>query len=252
MVREKYTGLLESLISGSVYQVRRGPEALFERNNSSFEGNCQLLLRRYYYENGILLPKQMRSSEVFLNVYESASGLPESWRLLHEKMTRDGISPGIFTSVPPGAPLFAGDIFLWGNTAGSLDPRKLHIAVFSGEVNEVGDPLLLHANKLTSSVVLWPISRFTAFERKTPDGTLKPNYRNLYGIRRLAEGALHERLLQGVPAHPVWWEIPGEIAYSDADFQNLSAEYLSKLQMTHGQFIEKLRRELEEEYCTPY
>lgn len=40
------------------------------------------------------------------------------------------------------------------------DHPHLHIAVYTGEVNEVGEPRLIHATPAVNGVAIWPLSRF--------------------------------------------------------------------------------------------
>lgn len=52
-----------------------------------------------------------------------------------------------------------------------------HVAIFSGDVME--DYMLLHANHIDCTNAIWPLARFSQYER----------YRKLYGINRLRNAA---------------------------------------------------------------
>lgn len=76
-------------------------------------------------------------------------------------------------------PSIAGDIFIFG----AKDPRRkdpgntqvFHLALHTGDVDEKGDPLLLHTTDLNGGVsTIWPLREFGRFRR----------YERLYAVKR--------------------------------------------------------------------
>jgi len=87
----------------------------------------------------------------------------------------------IFETVQDGS-LQTGDVFVFGARDPELrrrDPGNspvFHLALYTGQRNETGDPFLLHTTDLNgSSSVIWPLSKFARFSR----------YEKLHAVKRL-------------------------------------------------------------------
>ena len=111
--------------------------------------NCQRMLHQAYQSRlGIILPKGMWSQEIF-----------------HDESL-------IFATVDRFA--FEADIGIFGPIHGR-DPRYFHLAYFTGQHDESGDPLLLHATVYDRQVSIWKLSDFFK----------KPRYEELKRIKRV-------------------------------------------------------------------
>ena len=100
--------------------------------------NCQAFAQLYAVRLGIEIPPGFLSSDFFEDMKHS--------RLVD----------------PTKEPLRAGDIYLFGRKK-TRDPRSLHIAVFTGERNEAGVPLLAHATVYEGQSAIWPLDKFAFF-----------------------------------------------------------------------------------------
>ena len=69
---------------------------------------------------------------------------------------------------------FEADIGIFGPIHGR-DPRYFHLAYFTGQHDESGDPLLLHATVYDRQVSIWKLSDFFK----------KPRYEELKRIKRV-------------------------------------------------------------------
>jgi len=41
----------------------------------------------------------------------------------------------------------------------------IHLAMYTGDKDDAGSPLLIHANKLEGTVAIWPLAKFTSLEQ---------------------------------------------------------------------------------------
>ncbi len=115
--------------------------------------NCETLthfvLRDYL---GAELPEEMRAMEIFVDT-------------------------ALFKPVPKNTSPELGDIFFFGKE-NETDPKKLHLAVFTGEINNAGSPLLIHANWQDRGVSIWPLDQFSDYKR----------YQALHAVKRFDSG----------------------------------------------------------------
>lgn len=114
--------------------------------------NCQRLVHLLYQTRyQVQLPIGMWSQEIYLD------------------------EAVIFRTVTNKEQLFEGDIGIFGpKDNSSFDPRRFHLAVFTGEAHD-NDPLLIHATYYDSQVSIWKLSEFFH----------KPRYAELIRIKRL-------------------------------------------------------------------
>ena len=68
------------------------------------------------------------------------------------------------------------DLFVFGRQ-NEHNFRRLHLAVFTGEINESGSPLLVHANGIEKQVSVWALENFFLY----------PRYQRIYAIKRWRE-----------------------------------------------------------------
>lgn len=158
------------LEKGAGYRYSRGP-SIFAHDpqlgreptvEEAFKGgiNCQSLVHGFYREKfGLPIPIDMMSRELFV-------GYPDF---------------DLFVPVNPEESDFTlGDLFFFGKR-NINDFRRLHVAVYLGEQNSDGDPLILHATKPLQEddkgIYTWPLTAFFETDR----------YQELYGVRRLRE-----------------------------------------------------------------
>jgi hypothetical protein len=110
---------------------------------------------------------------------------------MSSEMYQDTSDTPLFVPVDlSGNAFLMGDIFIFGKK-NLDDARKLHVAVYTGEVNEEGEPMILHAtkpiNKDDSGIYVWSFPTFFGAGR----------YEELYGVRRLSE-ELHGKYVRPV------------------------------------------------------
>lgn len=123
---------------GLPYEFKSSPRVDFEGKSV----NCQRAVHLLYKARpGIELPKGMWSREIF-----------EDERI-------------IFETVDSGTNrLFEADILIFGPT-GKMNPKNYHLTYYSGQTNESGDPLIIHANIYDLAISVWPLSKFFQHER---------------------------------------------------------------------------------------
>lgn len=110
--------------------------------------NCQALVHLFYKKVfGISLPEEMLSKEI----YEDTT---------------------LFDFVDPEGELRRGDVFIFGKP--EVNHKKLHLAVYIGEKDERGSPLLIHANTVDGKVSIWPRDKFSR----------NPGYEKTYAVKR--------------------------------------------------------------------
>ncbi|MCA9372011.1 hypothetical protein KC726_03880 [Candidatus Woesebacteria bacterium] len=137
-------------LEGIPYFYQNGPPSLYNAGGTSMvipkEGiNCQALAHIYYWNTfGIPLPRAYWSKEL----YEDP---------LH-----------YFMRIPHSAPLFQGDILLFGPVH-LANWKKLHIGIYDEESGTI-----LHTTNTTGSC-RWPLGAFASHA----------SYATVYGIRRL-------------------------------------------------------------------
>lgn len=165
---------------GTSYRFSQGP-SIFDHNpelnrepttEEAFrEGvNCQALVHAVYRDIfGFSIPTNIMSKEM----YEGDSETP------------------LFVPVDTaGDSYLMGDIFIFGRR-NTTDMRKLHVAVNTGNKNEEGELMILHATKPIgendSGIYIWPFPHFLETGR----------YEELYGIRRLT-AEFHGQYVQPV------------------------------------------------------
>ncbi len=131
---EKYIGI--------PYRKENGPHVLTPGSTHEYQIdglNCQTLVHVLLREvMQVQLPLGMWSQEIF-----------EDTQFLD--------------FIPQDVPIYEGDIFLFSSQE-ELNPKNYHLAYFTGEYDSLHEPLLIHANFL-SSVVVWPLSRFLSLRR---------------------------------------------------------------------------------------
>lgn len=111
--------------------------------------NCETLTHFILRDHlGIKLPEEMRAMEIF----------------------EDDAS---FKPVPSDAAYELGDIFFFGRE-NEDDAKRLHLAVFTGNFDQTGDPLLIHANWHDRGVSIWPLGKFAEHKR----------YKELHTVKR--------------------------------------------------------------------
>lgn len=141
---DKYTGI--------PYCFENGPGKNSDRDLDRKNGiNCEKLTHWMLEDEGLPLPNDMRSKEIF-----------EDDRL--------------FKTVEQSEELKPLDIFIWGSED-CTDPRKLHLAVHTGKRDEQNNPLLIHANIINGKVSIWPLREFPNH----------PRYRKLFAVKRRIE-----------------------------------------------------------------
>lgn len=115
-------------------------------------GDCRWWLHKFYQARfGITLPTGLWSQEIF-----------------HDQQ--------IFQTITETNPFYEADIFMFSPNHGTpLNPRQLHLAYFTGEVDSNNQPLLLHANQYDQQVAIWSL----------PDFFSKSQYRRLERVKRL-------------------------------------------------------------------
>lgn len=68
----------------------------------------------------------------------------------------------LFTMVEETGRLKLLDVFLFGKE-NEQDFKKLHLAIHTGEHDELGNPLLIHANGIQKRVSVWPLKQFLSY-----------------------------------------------------------------------------------------
>src|SRR3989338_11626884 len=100
------------------YQYGNGPQQISDRGLGRQNGiNCETLTHWVFEDNGNPLPKDMLSKEI----YEDDE---------------------LFKAIKPTEELEPGDVFIFGRETCN-DPRKLHLAVYTGETDEQNNALLI-------------------------------------------------------------------------------------------------------------
>ena len=137
---------------GFPYNYARGPW-LENKDETARDGlNCQLFVHFIYKKwFGVVLPKGMWGKEIY-----------EDHRILFRSVAVDEEE------------LKKGDIFLFGPKQ-LVDARRLHLAVYTGEMDEDKDLLLLHVNSIDQISSLWPLRKFHQYRR----------YKILHRVKRL-------------------------------------------------------------------
>lgn len=140
---------------GVPYHYTNGPMTTLEEQSMPYGLNCQFLVHLIYQSFGIVLPTNMLSKEIFederlfMNVAD-----PEDMRIL--------------------------DVVIFGREP-EKDTRRLHLAVFTGEMDETGSPLLIHASNIGKQVSVWPLEKFSFY----------PQYKKIYTIKRWRNFMVH-------------------------------------------------------------
>lgn len=126
-----------------------------QAGKESVGGDCRWWLHKFYQARfRITLPTGMWSQEIYDD---------------HQ----------IFQTVAEAGPFKEADIFMFRPNHGSrLDPRQLHVAYFTGEVDFNDQPLLLHASQYDQQVTVWSL----------PDFFAKSRYGKLERVKRLKPG----------------------------------------------------------------
>ena len=116
---------------GRPYNFQNGPTTGSKEQNISDGLNCQFLVHLIYREFGLTLPFDMLSKEIFENMelFENILSL-ERMRTL--------------------------DVVVFGKQE-EQDLKKLHLTIFTGETNETGSPLLIHATSIEKQVSVWSL-----------------------------------------------------------------------------------------------
>lgn len=131
------------------YNFRNGPDRKDDPQVKEEGINCQILTHFVLEElTDHRLSADIRSKEIF---DDDEQFIPIG--------TQDG--------------LVHGDIFMFGRK-NLKDPRKLHLAIFTGEEDNEGDPILIHATTVEQKVALWPMRQFQLYKR----------YEILYAVKR--------------------------------------------------------------------
>lgn len=136
---------------GLPYNFQHGPHVVSSEELIHQGVNCQSLVHLLYKDLfGIVLPEEMRSQEIFKD----------------EKLFR-------VVDLAEEQPSL-GDIFVFGKER--APNYKLHLALFTGEIDAQDELLLIHANML-EGVSVWPLSRFAQYRR----------YQLLKAVKRLRD-----------------------------------------------------------------
>jgi cell wall-associated NlpC family hydrolase len=135
------------------YAYDNHPGVIRTLDDARIEGlNCETLTHLALRDLGIQLPKEMRAMEIFQD-------------------------DNTFIDVPEDAELELGDVFFFGKN-NEDDPKKLHLAVFTGQHDGNGSPLLIHANWQDKGVSIWPLDKFGTHKR----------YQSLHAVKRYNVG----------------------------------------------------------------
>jgi cell wall-associated NlpC family hydrolase len=108
--------------------------------------NCETLTHLLLQKLGINLAPEMRAKEIYEDTKLFQPVSPEDYKL--------------------------GDIFFFGRK-NENDPKRLHLAVFTGNFDQTGDPLLIHANWYDRGVSIWPLGKFAEHKRYEELHTVK-------------------------------------------------------------------------------
>lgn len=133
---------------GIPYKRENGPQKVTDRTTVFTEGlNCQLLTHEAVeILTGVRIPVDQLSKEMYEN---------------------NKLFPHVDDQ------LQAGDIMLFGKEKED-NFKKLHVTVYTGEINEDGQPLLVHSNGIDRQVSIWPLSQFEKYKQ----------YKVLYATKR--------------------------------------------------------------------
>jgi hypothetical protein len=157
------TSHLIELFSGLRYKYENGPLVDSFQEMLEFGINCQLLAHMALEELGLVLPKDLRSQELFVDEFFSSTVCKET------QATSDmrGMNFSNFRM---------GDIFFFGNRNTS-DPKFFHLAIFLEDDPNLG-PQFIHAVPYKNgddAVVIWGLSKFISSSR----------YELFFGVKRV-------------------------------------------------------------------
>ena len=139
--------------TGIPFNKEAGPTVLNGQEELTEGINCQGLVHKIYNYFGHNLPPSFRSREIFED------------EELFFSLSLDNLDPFSLAKL---------DILIFGRQD-VIDFRKLHLSVYTGELDKDQNPLIIHSTRVEQQVVIWPLQKFFTF----------PKYEKLYAIKRL-------------------------------------------------------------------